>query len=246
VRHREPAPTWQSLFGEELAPRARKGCASKHWGWPLQSVHAKCFTASHRGGCRSRASERRASFLHGAGITASLGLAENLLKHLEKKALVTLSDISQISQMVGSAAVVASLIFVGAQIRQNTKATRAQSHHAVSEALNQVNLLWARNNEAAGIWLSGMDDRQALTPEDRWRFDSMLRAYLHVCETMYTQADLGAGHSGIVVAEEAGIKFVFSSDGVKGWWRENPFGFSPEFRDYIEELTGPISTGRAK
>jgi hypothetical protein len=150
--------------------------------------------------------------------------------------MLTLAYISQISQTLGSAAVVASLIFVGVQIRQNTKVTRAESHHAVSEALNQVNLLWARNGEAATIWLSGMSDRRALTPQDRWRFDAMIRAYLHVCETMYTQANLGTGDHSIVVAEEDGIKTVFSSDGVRAWWAENPFGFSPEFRSYVEKL----------
>jgi hypothetical protein len=155
--------------------------------------------------------------------------------------MMTLADISQISQTLGSAAVVASLIFVGVQIRQNTKVTRAESHHAVSEALNQVNLLWARNSEATRIWLSGMSDRRALTPEHRWRFDSMMRANLHVCETMYTQVDLGTGDHGIVVAEEDGIKTVFSSDGVREWWTENPFGFSPGFRRYVEKLTKPRS-----
>ena len=149
---------------------------------------------------------------------------------------MTLADISQISQTLGSAAVVASLLFVGFQIRQNTIATRAASHHAVSEALNQINLLWARNKEVARIWLAGLSDRRALTPEERWRFDSTMRAYLHVCETMYTQADWGAGDVGIVTAEETGIKNVFSSEGVKEWWAENPFGFSPEFREYVGRL----------
>jgi len=152
---------------------------------------------------------------------------------------MTLAEISQISQTIGAAAVVASLIFVGVQLRQNTKATRASSHHAVSEALNRVNLLWARSSDAARIWLSGMSDRRALTPEDRWRFDSMMRAYLHVCETMYTQAGLGAGDTGIVIAEETGIKSVFSSAGVKEWWVDNPFGFSAEFRKYVDKLTAP-------
>ena len=150
---------------------------------------------------------------------------------------MNLAELSQISQTLGSAAVVASLLFVGVQIRQNTKTTRAVSHHAVSEALNRVNLLWARDSEATRIWLSGMSDRRALAPEDRWRFDSMVRAYLHVCETMYTQAKLGAGDCGIVVAEETGIKYVFSSNGVREWWSENPFGFSTEFRRYLEDLT---------
>jgi hypothetical protein len=152
---------------------------------------------------------------------------------------VNLAAIAQISQTLGSIAVVASLVFVGFQIRQNTKATRAASHHAVSEALNRLNILWARNGDAARIWLSGMSDRRALEPDERWRFDSTVRAYLHVCETMYTQADLGAGDLGIVMAEENGIKTVFSSEGVKEWWAENPFGFSAEFRDYVGGLIKP-------
>jgi hypothetical protein len=149
---------------------------------------------------------------------------------------MTLAEISQISQTLGSAAVVASLVFVGLQIRQNTKATRAASHHGVSEALNRLNLLWARNSEVTRIWLSGLSDRSALSPEEQWRFDSTMRAYLHVCETMYTQADLGAGDFGIVTAEADGIKTVFLSNGVKEWWAHNPFGFSPKFRRYVEKL----------
>lgn len=152
---------------------------------------------------------------------------------------MTLGDISDVSQTLGSAAVVASLIFVGVQIRQNTKATRAESHHAISEALNRINLLWARDGEVTKLWLSGMQDRRALTPEERWRFDSTARAYLHVCETMYTQAALGAGDLGIVWAEEDGIKTVFASVGIREWWAENAFGFSTEFRHYIEKLTQP-------
>ena len=150
---------------------------------------------------------------------------------------MTLDQVSEISQIVSSVAVVASLIFVGGQLRQNTKATQANSHHAVSEALNRLNLLWAKNAEVSRIWLSGLHDRAALSAEERWRFDSTVRAYLHVCETMYRQADLGAGDTGIVSAEENGIRFVFSSPSVREWWAENPFGFSVEFREYIDRLT---------
>jgi hypothetical protein len=164
-----------------------------------------------------------------------------ILLLVQQRTPMTLSEISEISQTVGSAAIVASLVFVGVQIRHNTKATQAASHDAVSKALNRINLLWARDGEAARIWLAGMQDRRALTPEERWRFDSTLRAYLHVCETMYTQADLGAGDLGIVLAEENGIKAVFSSAGVREWWAQNPFGFSIEFRNYIVKLAGPFT-----
>jgi hypothetical protein len=151
---------------------------------------------------------------------------------------MNLADVSQTSQTSGSAAVVASRIFVGVQIRHNTTTTRAVSHHAVSEALNLVNLLWARDSDVTMIWLLGMSDRRAFALQDRWRFDSMIRAYLHVCETMYTQAALGAGDSGIVVAEEAGTKHVFLSHSLREWWSEIPFGFLRSFDNTSRRLLG--------
>lgn len=149
---------------------------------------------------------------------------------------MSLAELSQLSQAVSSVAVVVSLIFVGVQIRQGTKSTRAASHHAISEALNRINLLWAKDSEITRIWLLGMCNRGALDSEDRWRFDAIVRAYLHVCETMYMQASLGAGDRGLVLAEEGGIRTVFSSAGAREWWAENPFGFSPKFRAYVERL----------
>jgi hypothetical protein len=138
--------------------------------------------------------------------------------------------------MINSAAVVASLVFVGVQLHRNTKSTRASSHHAVTEALNRVNFMWARDGGAAEIWLTGMSDRASLTPENRWRFDSMVRAYLHVYETMHVQVSLGAGDPGILAAEADGIRSIFSSASVQDWWTENPFGFSPEFRSHVSAV----------
>ena len=40
---------------------------------------------------------------------------------------------------------------------------------------------------------------------------------MHVCETMYIQAALGAGDAGIVIAEETSIKAIFVSAGVREW-----------------------------
>ena len=149
---------------------------------------------------------------------------------------MTLQDISALSQIVSGLAVVASLVFVGLQIRQNTRATQAASHHAVSEALNRVNLSWAENADVTRIWIAGRDDRQALTEEERWRFDSAMRAYFHVVETMFVQAGLGAGDKDILAAEENAIRGALAFPGVREWWLENTFGFCGAFRGYVGGL----------
>ncbi len=149
---------------------------------------------------------------------------------------MTLEEINSIGQTVAVVATFASLVFVGLQIRQNTRATRAASHNAVSDSLNEINRMFAENADLTKIWLVGMADRQALTEEERWRFDSTARAYMHVCETMFIQAGLGAGDKSVLHAEEEGIRQAFASPGMRAWWAENPYGFCPEFRSYVAKL----------
>lgn len=149
---------------------------------------------------------------------------------------MTLEEFYYVSQIVAVVGVFGSLLFVGLQIRQNTRATRAASHNAVSNSLNEINRMFVENAEVTKIWLTGLNDRQGLSPDERWRFDSLARAYFHVCETMYIQADLGTGDRSIMFAEENGIRALFAAPGVREWWAENPYGFGVKFRAYVATL----------
>jgi hypothetical protein len=149
---------------------------------------------------------------------------------------MTLADMANLSQVIGAIGVVASLIFVGIQIRQNTAATRAASHNAVSDSLNEFNRMMAESADVSQLWLAGMGDRGALTDIERFRFDAAARAYMHVCETMYVQSTLGAGDKSILLAEEEGIRTLLAGPGFRAWWAENPYGFCAEFRRYVASL----------
>ena len=149
---------------------------------------------------------------------------------------MTIADLSDIAQALAAIATVLGLVFVGYQIRQNTRATRAAAHHSVSDSLNELNRMFAESADLTKIWLVGMQDRKALSAEDKWRFDSVMRAYMHVCETMFVQSELGSGDDSIRLAEEEGIRTVMASPGSREWWDENPYGFCAEFRDYVDRL----------
>lgn len=47
-----------------------------------------------------------------------------------------LEQLYYIAEIVGVVAIVLSLLFVGVQLRQNTLATRAASHHAITDVMN--------------------------------------------------------------------------------------------------------------
>ena len=58
---------------------------------------------------------------------------------------MTTANISDIAQALAAVATVLSLVFIGFQIRQNTRATRAAAHHNVSDSLNDLNVMFAEN-----------------------------------------------------------------------------------------------------
>ncbi len=139
-------------------------------------------------------------------------------------------------EFVGAIGVVATLAYLAVQIRQNTRATRAASHHAVTDSLNQGNIAMAQNAELAQIWASGTVDRGALTESERQRLDMLLLAYFHVFDSLYYAANIGTGERNLLRAEEPGFVYLLRLPGVREWWSENPYGLSPEFRAYIDGL----------
>jgi hypothetical protein len=139
-------------------------------------------------------------------------------------------------EIIGALVVFLTFVYLALQIRQNTHATRAASHHAVTDALNQLNLALATDEVVASIWVNGMNDRSSLTDIQRERYDALLRAYLHACDTMYYQAQVGVGDNGLWKAEERYLAVILTSNGGRDWFEENSFSISPSFNTALLEI----------
>jgi len=111
---------------------------------------------------------------------------------------VSISDLGSLGEFIGSIAVLVTLIYVALQIRYNTHATRAASHHAITDAL--------------------------------------MRTDMHVCDTMYYQAQVGAGDDGLWQAEQRYLGTILTSRGGGQWLRENSLSISAGFGSAIKEI----------
>jgi hypothetical protein len=147
---------------------------------------------------------------------------------------VTLDQLGNLGDFVAAIATVATLAYLAVQIRASANATRAAAHQATTDSLNQFNYLLAGDAEASRIWLAGRDDRGRLSDIERFRFDELCLALFHVFETLHYQARVGAGERALLIAEERSIRALVSSPGLRSWWAENPYAYSPEFRAYID------------
>ena len=155
---------------------------------------------------------------------------------------MTIADLGSLGEFISSIVVLATLIYLALQVRQNIYATRAASHHTITDAINQLNLRLAGDEEIALIWKSGMEDRAALSELQCVRFDALMRAYLHVCDTMYYQASLGAGDDGLWQAEERYLGVTMTTPGGRDWWLENSMSTSPAFCKAVEDIVRRYQT----
>ena len=157
---------------------------------------------------------------------------------------MNLLELSQIlgnfGEFAGAIGVVFTLAYLALQIRRNTEATQAASHHAITDSLNQGNIAMATDPELTQIYLTGLADRASLSEVERQRFDSLFLAYFHVFDTLFFSSSNGTGAQSLLLAEEKGFSHLMNLPGLYSWWQDNPFAFTPEFRSYMERFRNTV------
>lgn len=149
---------------------------------------------------------------------------------------MTLEVIYYISQIVAVVGIFASLIFVGLQIRQNTKAVRATSHHAITDSFNAINTLIISDPKVAHLMRLTVTGSEALTEDERISADYMCLAYERIFETLYYQYKNGTMDQKLFDAELRTMKWKVTLPGWLAWWRVNPISLSDEYRAFIDGL----------
>ena len=87
---------------------------------------------------------------------------------------ITISDLRSLVEFFGAIAVMASLIYVGAQIRQNTNDVRKSTTQAHSEVWNDMVRNACQSSELASIYSPGMRDVSILKDAEKIRLFAQL------------------------------------------------------------------------
>ena len=147
-----------------------------------------------------------------------------------------LETVYYLGQTIAVVALLVSLIFVGIQIRQNTKATKAASHHAITDSFNQINSIIGTDPISARIWRLGLDDLGNLNEDEQMSFNFLCIAYMRVFETLYYQKHNGTIEAQLFNAEKRSIMWAATFPGFREWWATNEISFSDEFRAYVDQI----------
>ena len=97
-----------------------------------------------------------------------------------------LQNIYFVSEIIAAFAVVASLIFVGVQLRQNTTAVRYDAGQRNASSFQTITMAVAANDDLLNAWRSGNIKEETWDLEQS-RLVFMLNAFLKVNEENYLQ-----------------------------------------------------------
>lgn len=95
------------------------------------------------------------------------------------------------AQFISSIAVVISLWYLAVQVNRSTRIAKLSAHDAATTALRDVTRPFAENPEVGRIWRTGLENLDALTPDEKSRFFHVAFQFLKAMETIHFHTSMG-------------------------------------------------------
>lgn len=149
---------------------------------------------------------------------------------------MTIEQLGSVGEFLAAIATLVTLIYLAVQIRQNTRAVRAASHHSVTDSFNHINTVIGTDPGAARIYRLGLEGLENLNEDEQFSFAFLMLGYLRVFETLYYQRGIGAAEEQLYQSEQNSLRWAFRYPGARDWWRSNEISFSPEFRAHVDQV----------
>lgn len=143
-------------------------------------------------------------------------------------------------EIVGALGVVLSLLFVGYSIVQSTKATRAQTHQAITQSFMSIAEVIARRPEAFAAGMSSESNGfEELSVGYRAFYIATIFGLFKYFELMFMQHRDGNTDDESWNAWSQHMLMQFHQPGVQAWWSLRETTFHPAFRKFLNESKAP-------
>lgn len=155
---------------------------------------------------------------------------------------MTIQDWGAIGEIIGAIAVVASLIYLAIQIRQNTRqiadsadATRLAAFERNVEASIRIRELLSRDEALAELFLAGREDYEALSRVDRFRFDQLLRLLFSSMQVSYVRRIAVDGNARDIDGLRMQIDALVRAPGVRDWLNRSDTDWRADFAALVDD-----------
>lgn len=146
---------------------------------------------------------------------------------------MTLSDWGALGELIGGAAIIISLIYVGLQIRHNASATRAATNQAFVTQYNEV-LLKLTRTEVREVYWRGLPGLSNLQGSEMAGFSGMMAAIFRMYEGFYLEKREGRFDSEMWEGYTALFADLLSHQGPREYWEMRRHQYSQAFAKVVD------------
>ena len=143
-----------------------------------------------------------------------------------------------VRDIIGFLGVVASLLFVGQEIRQNTAVARGQARQELALQFQDWLELRASSEELDDLFWGAWVDEVELTPGQYRRAVLMMRIFLTRLENVFLQVNEGLVDESALNSYGWAAGQYFLSDRFRAFWDVGAVAFDPQFVTYFNQRFG--------
>ena len=146
---------------------------------------------------------------------------------------MSIQDLGAIGEIIGAAAVVASLLYLAVQIRQSSRIAKASTTQSLLGYSAQMNT--AAAGDIAPV-MAKVLSAQELNPNEKYQYFAYMLAAFAQCWQAHHQYVNGMLEREVFEAYERRTLSFLVRPNAREFWERNRFRFSTTFCDYVDAL----------
>ena len=146
--------------------------------------------------------------------------------------------VGAIGEILGALAVVVTLAYLVAQLRQNTRALKSSTFQAINAEMSRTTEVIATDPDLSTLFLKAQGGLSSLSEAERIQFSMLLLMTMRRFHAVHVQMDLGAVDAAFTAGYEGSLMSALSTHGgYQEWWLGAKHAFPKNFADRIDRLS---------
>lgn len=149
---------------------------------------------------------------------------------------IKLKKVALFIEIIGGIAIIISLLFVGLQLRENTKATRSSTATSTIDTMTNWYVVMGTNGEASSSFYRFLENPESMTKEERLQHIYNFHGLFLAFQNSYYLSLEGTLDERIPKSLNQVIYGVKDQPGFKLYWKSRKSIFFEEYRNYVDNL----------
>ena len=145
-------------------------------------------------------------------------------------------DLGQAISIVANIGVIAGIVFLAYELRQNTQAMRLNAVQFQASEEAEFNRYWTDPDIARIRVALETDGYESLTPEQKVQIYGVVQSFLRVQQSLFYQVQQGGLDPAYWSGRERQLVQLFKRPEIIAAWNQESYAYDDAFRDYIQRV----------